>query len=146
MKRVLLIGHDEALARYSAFKADVRSAGFEVEFAALDPARLPKSAFGRFFAKRRLSKMTEGVGDDGLILLVEEASDVAWESWMVYALGSPLKKIAVPSRLKDVDNIGETRSGTATYDKLATVEDLKEIDHAALWAAQTCAYRAHVGG
>ena len=144
--KVQLIGRDAALARYSAFKADVRSAGFEVEFAALDPARLPKSAFGRFFAKRRLSRMTDVVGNDGLIVLVEEAGDSAWEPWMVYALGSPIKKIAVPSRLKGVDNVGETRSGTTTYEKLATVEDLKEIDHAALWAAQTCAYRAHVGG
>ena len=144
--KALIVGREAALARYSAFRADVRSAGFEVEFAALDPARLPKSVFGRFFAKRRLSKMTDGVGNDGLILLVEEAGDATWEPWMVYALGSPLKKIAVPSRLKGLDNIGETRSGTTTYDKLATVEDLKEIDHEALWAAQTCAYRAHVGG
>ena len=144
--KVLLVGREPALARYSAFKADVRSAGFEVEFAALDPARLPKSAFGRFFAKRRLSRMTDVVGNDGLIVLVEEAGDSAWEPWMVYALGSPLKKIAVPTRLKDVDNIGETRNGTATYEKLTSVEDLKEIDHAAIWAAQTCAYRAHVGG
>ena len=144
--KVLLVGRDAALARHSAFKADVRSAGFEVEFAALDPARLPKSAFGRFFAKRRLSRMTDVVGDDGLVVLVEESGDTAWEPWMVYALGSPLKKIAVPVRLKGVDNIGETRSGTTTYEKLTTVEDLKEIDHAAHWAAQTCAYRAHVGG
>ena len=144
--KVLLVGRDAALARYSALRADVRGAGFEVEFAALDPARLPKSAFGRFFAKRRLSRMTDVVGNDGLIVLVEEAGDSAWEPWMVYALGSPLKKIAVPARLKDIDNIGETRSGTATYEKLATIEDLKEIDHEALWAAQTCAYRAHVGG
>lgn len=144
--KVLMVGRDAALARYSAFKTDVRSAGFEVEFAALDPARLPKSAFGRFFAKRRLSRMTDVDGDDGLVVLVEESGDAAWEPWMVYALGSPLKKIAVPARLKDIDNIGETRSGTATYEKLATVEDLKEIDHAALWAAQTCAYRAHVEG
>ena len=144
--KVQLIGRDAALARYSAFKADVRGAGFEVEFAALDPARLPKSAFGRFFAKRRLSRMTDVVGNDGLIVLVEEAGDSAWEPWMVYALGSPLKKIAVPSRLEGLDNVGETRSGTTTYGKLATVEDLKEIDHAALWAAQTCVYRAHVGG
>ena len=90
--------------------------------------------------------MTDVVGDNGLVVLVEEAGDTAWEPWMVYALGSPLKKIAVPARLKGVDNIGETRSGTTTYEKLTTVEDLKEIDHAALWAAQTCAYRAHVGG
>ena len=144
--KVLLVGRDAALARYSALRADVRGAGFEVEFAALDPARLPKSAFGRFFAKRRLSRMTDVVGDDGLVVLVEESGDTSLEPWMVYALGSPLKKIAVPTRLKDVDNIGETRSGTTTYGKLATVEDLKEIDHAALWAAQTCAYRAHVGG
>ena len=144
--KVQLIGRDAALARYSAFKADVRGAGFEVEFAALDPSRLPKSAFGRFFAKHRLSRMTDVVGDDGLVVLVEESGDTSWESWMVYALGSPLKKIAVPTRLKDVDNIGETRSGTATYEKLTSVEDLKEIDHAAIWAAQTCAYRAHVGG
>ena len=144
--KVLLVGRDAALARYSALKADVRGAGFEVEFAALDPARLPKSAFGRFFAKRRLSRMTDVVGDDGLVVLVEESGDTSWEPWMVYALGSPLKKIAVPTRLKDVDNIGETRSGTATYEKLTSVEDLKEIDHAAIWAAQTCAYRAHVGG
>ena len=144
--KVLLVGRDAALARYSAFRTDIRSAGFEVEFAALDPAWLPKSAFGRFFAKRRLSRMTDVVGDDGLVVLVEESGDTAWEPWMVYALGSPLKKIAVPSRLKGLDNIGETRSGTTTYEKLATVEDLKEIDHAALWAAQTCAYRAHVGG
>ena len=143
--KVLLVGRDAVLARYSSFREDVRSAGLEVEFAALDPTRLPKSVFGRFFAKRRLRKMTDGVGNDGLILLVEDASDATWESWMVYALGSPLKKIAVPSRLKGLDNIGETRSGTTTYEKLATVEDLKEIDHAALWAAQTCAYRAHVG-
>lgn len=144
--KVLLVGRDAALARYSALKADVRGAGFEVEFAALDPARLPKSAFGRFFAKRRLSRMTDVVGDDGLVVLVEESGDTSLEPWMVYALGSPLKKIAVPTRLKDVDNIGETRSGTATYEKLISVEDLKEIDHAAIWAAQTCAYRAHVGG
>ena len=144
--KVLLVGRDAALARYSALKADVRGAGFEVEFAALDPVRLPKSAFGRFFAKRRLSRMTDVVGDDGLVVLVEESGDTSWEPWMVYALGSPLKKIAVPTRLKDVDNIGETRSGTATYEKLTSVEDLKEIDHAAIWAAQTCAYRAHVGG
>ena len=144
--KVLLVGRDAAVARYSAFKADIRSAGFEVEFAALDPARLPKSAFGRFFAKHRLSRMTDVVGDDGLVVLVEESGDTSWKPWMVYALGSPLKKIAVPSRLKGADNVGETRSGTATYEKLATVEDLKEIDHAALWAAQTCAYRAHVGG
>ena len=144
--KVLLVGRDAALARYSALKADVRSAGFEVEFAALDPARLPKSAFGRFFAKRRLSRMTDVVGDNGLVVLVEEVGDTAWEPWMVYALGSPIKKIAVPARLKGVNNIGETRSGTTTYEKLAVVEDLKEIDHAALWAAQSCAYRAHVGG
>lgn len=144
--KALIVGREAALARYSAFRADVRSAGFEVEFAALDPARLPKSAFGRFFAKRRLSRMTDVVGDDGLVVLVEESGDTAWEPWMVYALGSPLKKIAVPARLKDIDNIGETRSGTTTYEKLVTIEDLKEIDHAALWAAQTCAYRAHVGG
>ena len=144
--KVLLVGRDAALARYSSFREDVRRAGFEVEFAALDPARLPKSAFGRFFAKRRLARMTGVVSDDGLIVLVEEADDTAWEPWMVFALGSPLKKIAAPSRLKGVDNVGETRSGTTTYEKLATVEDLKEIDHAALWAAQTCAYRAHVGG
>ena len=144
--KALIVGREAALARYSAFRADVRSAGFEVEFAALDPARLPKSAFGRFFAKRRLSRMTDVVGDDGLVVLVEESGDTAWEPWMVYALGSPLKKIAVPSRLKGLDNIGETRSGTTTYEKLATVEDLTEIDHAALWAAQMCAYRAHVGG
>ena len=144
--KVLLVGRDAALARYSALKADVRGAGFEVEFAALDPARLPKSAFGRFFAKRRLSRMTDVVGDDGLVVLVEESGDTSLEPWMVYALGSPLKKIAVPTRLKDVDNIGETRSGTATYEKLTSVEDLKEIDHAAIWAAQTCDYRAHVGG
>lgn len=144
--KALIVGREAALARYSAFRADVRSAGFEVEFAALDPARLPKSAFGRFFAKRRLSRMTDVVGDDGLVVLVEESGDTAWEPWMVYALGSPLKKIAVPARLKDIDNIGETRSGTATYEKLISVEDLKEIDHAAIWAAQTCAYRAHVGG
>ena len=144
--KVLLVGRDAAVARYSAFKADVRSAGFEVEFAALDPARLPKSAFGRFFARRRLSRMTDIVGDDGLVVLVEEPGDTAWEPWMVYALGSPLKKIAAPSRLKGLDNIGETRSGTTTYEKLSTVEDMKEIDHAALWAAQTCAYRTHVGG
>lgn len=144
--KVLLVGRDAVLARYSSFREDVRSAGFEVEFAALDPARLPKSVFGRFFAKRRLSRMTDEVGDDGLVVLVEESGDTAWEPWMVYALGSPLKKIAVPSRLKGLDNIGETRSGTTTYEKLVTIEDLKEIDHAALWAAQTCAYRAHVGG
>ena len=143
--KVQLIGRDAALARYSAFKADVRGAGFEVEFAALDPARLPKSAFGRFFAKRRLSRMTDVVGDDGLVVLVEESGDTAWEPWMVYALGSPLKKIAVPIRLKDVDNIGETRSGTTTYEKLTTVEDLKEIDHAAHWAAQMSAYCSSVG-
>lgn len=143
--KVLLVGREAALARYSAFKADVRSAGFEVEFSTLDPARLPKSAFGRFFAKRRLSRMTDEVGDDGLVVLVEESGDTAWEPWMVYALGSPLKKIAVPVRLKGVDDIGETRSGTATYEKLVSVDDLKEIDHAALWAAQTCGYRASVG-
>ena len=112
--KVLLIGREKALARYSAFKTDARSAGFEVEFAALDPAKLPKSAFGRFFAKRRLSRLTDAVGDGGLVVLVEEDGDTAWEPWMVYALGEPIKKIAVPVRLKGVDNIGETRSGRHT--------------------------------
>ena len=143
--KVLIVGREAALARYSAFETDARSAGFEVEFATLDPVKLSKSAIGRFFAKRRLSRMTDVVGDDGLVVLVEESGDTAWEPWMVYALGSPLKKIAVPVRLKGVDNIGETRSGTTTYEKLTTVEDLKEIDHAAHWAAQTSAYCSSVG-
>ena len=143
--KVQLIGRDAALARYSALKADVRGAGFEVEFAALDPARLPKSAFGRFFAKHRLSRMTDVVGDNGLVVLVEESGDTAWEPWMVYALGSPLKKIAVPARLKGVGNVGEPDSGVVTYETLASADDLKAIEHAALWSAQSCGYRASVG-
>ena len=144
--KVLIIGRKEALARYSAFKAVVQSAGVEVEFSALDPARLPKSAFRRFFAKRRLSRMTDVIGDDGLVVLAEEPGDTAWEPWMVYALGSPIKKIAVPVRMKGVSNVGEFGSGVVTYETLASAEDLKLVEHAALWSAQSCAYHTHVGG
>lgn len=106
----------------------------------LDPERLPNSAFGRFFAKRRLSRMMDVVGDDGISVLVEEVGDTARGPWMVYALGSPLKKIAVPVRMKGIGNVGEPDSGVVTYEMIASVDDLKKIEHEALWSAQTCAY------
>ena len=139
--KVLIVGREEALARFIALKKEAQGAGVEVEFAPINPELLPRSLFGRFFAKKRLRRMTDIVGDDGLVVVAEADGDRGWEPWMVLALGAPFKKIAAPARMKGVGNIGETDSGTVTYEDISTVAALNEIDHAALWAAQKCAYR-----
>ncbi len=93
--------------------------GYEVVTRALDPATLGGGLFGRFRARRKLRRAAACAGADGLVLLVERPGDAAWRPWMAYAAGAGLRPVAVPARLKGVDNIAGVRSGVAVYGRLA---------------------------
>lgn len=143
-ERILLLGRKAALDSHAGVVAAARSAGYQVVFKELDPQSLSKGFFGKFIARRKLHAATKECGYEsgGLVVLVELPGDSVWEPWMVYTAGSGLKKIAVPDRLKGVDNIAGVRSGVTTYVKLETVEDLDLALCGAGWEVQKCAYSA----
>lgn len=113
--------------------------GYEVVTRALDPATLGGGLFGRFRARRKLRRAAACAGADGLVLLVERPGDAAWRPWMAYAAGAGLRPVAVPARLKGVDNIAGVRSGVAVYGRLATAADLDLACRAARAEAQRLA-------
>lgn len=141
-KKIVFIGRREALADCAAAVAAAQAAGQNVVTCALDPATLGRGLFGRFRARRRLRHAAACAGEEGLVMLVERAGDAAWEPWMAYAAGTGLRMIAVPARLKGIDNIAGVRSGVAVYDRLTTAADLDLICRAALAEAQSLASAA----
>ncbi len=141
-EKIVFIGRQEALAECAAAVAAAQAAGYGVVTCALDPATLGRGLFGRFRARRRLRHAAAGAGDDGLVLLVERLGDAAWQPWMAYAAGAGLRRIAVPARLRGVDNIAGVRSGIAVYDRLATAADLDLICRAARAEVQALASAA----
>lgn len=142
MKKLLFVGSTEAIAERSSIISAAKAAGYEVASEVLDPSGLGTSWVGKFLAKRKLRKVTRPCFNEGVVLLVEQQGDSAWESWMVYAAGAGMKMIAVPSRLKGVDNIACVRSGVAVYERLETLADLEDVTRAAMWECQKLAYVA----
>lgn len=127
MKKLLFVGSSEAIAERLAIISAAQAAGYEVASEILDPSGLSTSWVGKFLAKHKLRKVTRPCFNEGVVLLVEQRGDSAWESWMVYAAGAGMKMIAVPSRLKGIDNIACVRSGVAVYDKLDALEDIEYV-------------------
>lgn len=138
-KKLLFVGSTEAIAERSAIISAAQAAGYEVASQVLDPSGLSTSWVGKFLAKRKLRKVTRPCFDDGVVLLVEQQGDSAWESWMVYAAGAGMKMIAVPSRLKGIDNIACVRSGVAVYERLENLLDIEAVSRAAMWECQKLA-------
>ncbi len=134
----LIIGSASAIAKKQRLVAEANAAGNKVEACELEPSGLCKGCIGKIFSKLKLRKLMSTY-PDGLIVLVEEPGDVAWEPWMVYAAGSGMRPIAVPARLKGVENINGVRSGVAIYDKMETLSDLETAEHAAMWECQKLA-------
>lgn len=142
MKRVVMIGSRTALDARAAVCARAQADGHEVVRREIDPATLGAGRWGRFWARRRLRNAAACAGDDGLVLLVECPGETAWQPWMVYAAGAGLRLIAVPARLKGVDNLAGIRSGVAVYERLETAADLDLADRAARAEAQRLAVAA----
>lgn len=142
MKRVVMIGSRTALDAQAAVCARAQADGYEVVTWEIDPATLGAGRWGRFWARWRLRNAAACAGDDGLVLLVECPGETAWQPWMAYAAGAGLRLIAVPARLKGVDNLAGIRSGVAVYERLETAADLDLADRAARAEAQRLAVAA----
>lgn len=137
--KVLFLGRREALSDCAAAVAAAKDAGFEVATRDIDPATLGRCLFGRFWARRRLRRAAADAGVEGVLFFVERPGDAAWQPWMAYAAGAGLRPIAVPARLKGVENVAGVRSGVAVYDSLKTAADVELACRAARAEAQALA-------
>ena len=137
---VLFVGRKEALAEKAKLLEAAADSDLAVKCVDLDPATLGHSWVAKMSAKRKLQSLACDVGLDGAIVLLECSGDTSWADWMVYAVANGLKRVAVPARLLDVGQIPAVRSGVASYRKLDTLDDLKEIVRGTLWEAQKLAY------
>lgn len=140
-KAVVFVGSGTALAECAAV-ASARADGYVVAVQEVDPAMFGGGWFGRFRARRRLRRAAAAAGRDALVCLVERPGDAAWAPWMVFAAGDGLRPIAVPARLKGVENIAGIRSGVAVYAQLETAANLADAHRAALAELQKQAIAA----
>lgn len=140
-KAVVFIGSGTALAECAAVAA-ARADGYVVVVQEVDPATFRRGWFGRFRARRRLRRAAAAAGRDALVCLVERPDDTAWMPWMVFAAGDGLRPIAVPARLRGVENIAGICSGVAVYARLETAADLADAHRAALAESQKLATAA----
>ena len=137
---VLFIGRKETLAEKSKLLESAADSDLSVKCVELDPATLGRGWVAKMSAKRKLQSLVCDIGLDGTVVLLECLGDTSWTEWMVYAVANGFKRVAVPARLLDEGKIPTVRSGVASYRKLDTLDDLKEIVHASLWEAQKLAY------
>ena len=137
---VLFVGRKEALAEKAKLLEAAADSDLAVKCVELDPATLGHGWVAKMSAKRKLQSLACDVGLDGAVVLLECSGDTSWADWMVYAVANGLKRVAVPARLLDVGQIPAVRSGVASYRKLDTLDDLKEIVRGTLWEAQKLAY------
>lgn len=142
--RALLIGSADALGAKREFVETVRGAGCEVTCRELDPAKLGRGFLSRLLDRRKLKALVRGFDATGVVILVERPGDTAWQPWMVHALGSGLRQVAVPARMKGQDNIAGSRSGVAVYNQMDTADDLDEIYRSSRWEAEQLAYVSHM--
>lgn len=129
-KAVVFVGSGAALATCAAVTA-ARADGYAVAVREVDPATLGGGWFRRFWSRRRLRRAAAAGGGDALVCLVERPGDAAWAPWMAYAAGDGLRPIAVPARLKGVENTAGIRSGVAVYTRLETASDIARAHRAA---------------
>ena len=137
---VLFVGRKEALAEKAKLLEAAADSDLVVKCVDLDPATLGHSWVAKMSAKRKLQSLVCDVGLDGAVVLLECSGDTSWADWMVYVVANGLKRVAVPARLLDAGQISAVRSGVASYRKLDTLDDLKEIVRGTLWEAQKLAY------
>ena len=137
---VLFVGRKEALAEKAKLLEAAADSDLAVKCVELDPATLGHGWVAKMSAKRKLQSLACDVGLDGAVVLLECPGDTSWADWMVYAVANGLKRIAVHARLLDEGQISAVRSGVASYRKLDTLDDLKEIVRGTLWEAQKLAY------
>lgn len=140
-KAVVFVGSGAALATCAAVAA-ARADGYAVAVREVDPATLEGGWLRRLWSRRRLRWAAAAGGGDALVCLVERPGDAAWAPWMAYAAGDGLRPIAVPARLKGVDNIAGVRSGVAVYARLETAADVARTHRAALAEAEGLAIAA----
>ena len=137
---VLFIGRKEALDEKAKLRESAADSDLSVKCVELDPATLGRGWVAKMSAKRKLRSLACDIGLDGAVVLLECPGDTSWADWMVYAVANGLKRVAVPARLLDAGQISAVRSGVASYRKLDTLDDLKEIVRGTLWEAQKLAY------
>ena len=137
---VLFVGRKEALAEKAKLLEAAADSDLAVKCVELDPATLGHGWVAKMSAKRNLQSLVCDVGLDGAVVLLECSGDASWTEWMVYAVANGLKRVAVPARLLDAGQISAVRSGVASYRKLDTLDDLKEIVRGTLWETQKLAY------
>ena len=137
---VVFVGRKEALAEKAKLLELAADSDLSVKCVELDPATLGRGWVAKMSAKRKLQSLACDIGLDGAVVLLECPGDTSWADWMVYAVANGLKRVAVPARLLDAGQISAVRSGVASYRKLDTLDDLKEIVRGTLWEAQKLAY------
>lgn len=137
---VLFVGRKEALAEKVKLLELAVDSDISVKCVELDPATLGRGWVAKMSAKRKLRSLACDIGLDGAVVLLECPGDTSWADWMVYAVANGLKRVAVPARLLDAGQIPAVRSGVASYRKLDTLDDLKDIVRGTLWEAQKLAY------